>query len=466
MDVVSQLALKKPLFRLHGAEALFRSVAFAGASDSLIEAAHRCETPVVLTGPAGVGKSLLLGDVGRRLAAEGVKVVSWASPAGFSDAASGVLIIDEADTATPARLREIAEAAKRRGATAIFAAVDPRWGEGAARSVRLGPMSGREAEDFLLEAAAAAGRPDLFTPAAQDAIVAAACGIPRVLKTLANGAVLEAVFEEVEVVDARHVATAVAAKSPLPAAEPDYAYDPPPYHPRPQAAPPPRPIVLTEPAPKAAVDDDADADTAMPMRMPPLVDERAPRSFALGARGTIIGGAALVLLVAAAGAYAIDTVGVGRVADWVRVQLGGVTAPSTGNPTVPRAAPGRPTISSDLATVEPLAAPPTLETAAIAVETAVPAPAFEAEATGAAEPAVDAPPLPDPSTPGYRPPSPTLPTIAAARRAGIPTTQDRDGPRAARGAEPDTVRIEPTVPLSDAPAPSLSTVDVGLPVDD
>ena len=358
VDAAQQLSLSRPLFGLDGGEGVFRSVAFLTARDALVAAAHRCENPVVVAGPYGVGKSVLLADLARTLGAEGVKVASFSNPASATVTGGGVIIVDDADSAAPDVLRGIAAAATRHRATAIFAAVGVHIANGASTCVRLSPMSGRETQDFLVDAAVRAGRPDLFSPAALDAIAAAAYGIPRIVKLIANEAALDAALEGGVIVEARHIAGVVAARAPFPAAEEDYAVDPPLYAPPGAAQAAPSVVFVddddADAVPEAAPDDGEGRVVPLPMKpLPPDVEHRR---FGFDARGVIIGGGALALLVATAGALAVDRLGWDRLVSMARSAITSVGPAGTGTATPEREvpAPPSPSLASGDALSQPL----------------------------------------------------------------------------------------------------------------
>lgn len=439
------MSLQRPLFRLDSGEGPFRSRAFERALLDLLDAVDRCECPIVLAGAPGVGKSVLLATAARELAGKGLKVASFISPASVGTGLTAwVVLVDDADTAQPARLREIADAAKRRGASAIFAAIGDHIASGAARTVRLAPMSGQEMQDFLLDAASKAGRPDLFSPAAQDAIVEAVFGIPRTAKMIANGAVMEALFEGSRVVESRHVAAAIAARQPLPPAEDDYRLEPPELAVVAAASAVPAQILI---------EDETDEVDAQPMR--PFKVDALP-GFRLDARGAAVGGTALALLIAATGVMA-GRVDISRVAGWFRSQI---SAENNSAPLTEVSAAGPPAATplallSDPAAAEPIAEPP----------------ALTAESISDALPDVAAiapqPSLPDPTTPGYRPPTPPLPTVEAARRAGITvvganvaTTARRQRPGASE-ARPEPTRQADTIAVAE-----IAPVDVNVTLKD
>jgi len=386
MDVLRHFGLKHVLFRQepHGQPHLH--YAFETALSGIIEAVLACEG-VLLTGAAGMGKSQLLAAASRELAARGVSAASFAGPALAAQADFAnldAILIDEADAAPPRVLDAVLARAAQHRATVVLAALDPSRLPEQARFVRLAPMAGREAADVLIDASAAAGRPDLFTVAAQEAIVDAVSGNPRVLKQIAGAALLEAMFEGGVFVEQRHVLAAVAARQPLPPPEPDYVRDAPQRQ--------PEPIVAAAPEPEAL------------QPMTPWVPEEPRRR--IGARGFMAATGALALLVAAALAYAVDTFGWSRIAAYLH--LPDTARPVTGDrrPAMQGPAPG---FSEPELAVLPDTGDIIDEPVALPVLT-------QMLSDGSI---VVPPPVPDEATPGYRPPPGTLPTISAAVRAGI-----------------------------------------------
>jgi hypothetical protein len=456
MDAVTHFSLKAPLFRPAADGRPFGGAAFDSALREIVDSVHRCETPVVLTGPAGVGKSVLAAAVAHRLAASGVKVAVFAGPASviLGEVLVGVVLVDEADTASPARLLEIADAAKRRGATAVFVARDATRVEQAARVVRLAPMSRQESCDFLLDAAARSGRPDLFTPAAQDAVAAAARGIPRVLKRIANEAALEAMFEGGDGVEARHVRSVAAAHATLLPREVDYV-DTPRAGPAPATGTMPRRTAPTDVGDAGDLASDVDPDDDAVAAPPPSALSSRSRFAGLDARGIVAGAAALALLVVAAAVYAIETGGADRLVALARASIEQRPAPLPASVELP------PSTAPDtaIAIVDDVAATtPIVDPAASLAAEIVPIDIEPIDEVFAA------PALPDPATPGYRPPSPALPTIAAARRAGIATTQDRDERHVSIDAPATSIDIGQTAPLASDDV-TLDPVDVDMAIE-
>ncbi|MBL8645669.1 MAG: hypothetical protein JNL46_00335 [Sphingosinicella sp.] len=426
MDVLRHFGLKHVLFRQEPHGQLYLHHGFETALSEIVDAVLACEG-VTLTGAAGMGKSQLLAAAARELAARGVSAASFAGPtlAAQADFANlDAILVDEADAAAPRVLETVLARAAQHRVTAVLAALDPSRLGKPGRLVRLAPMAGSEIADFLVDASAAAGRPDLFTVAAQEAIVEAVSGSPRVLKQIAGAALLEAMFDGGVVVEQRHVLAAIAARPPLPAAEPDYVLEAP-QRPQRTTLLQPAPIVVAEPEPEA------------PQPMKSWVAEEPRRRF--GARGFIAATGALGLLVAAALAYAVDTFGWDRIAAFLH--LPDTARPATGElrPVLQGPAPGF--SEPELAVLpgtgdiidEPVLLPALTETLSDG-STVVP------------------PPVPDAATPGYRPPSATLPTISAAVRAGIANPSVGKTRGAAAALPQEGPAIEGREALTEPPA--------------
>lgn len=426
MDVLRHFGLKHVLFRQEPHGQLYLHHGFETALSEIVDAVLACEG-VTLTGAAGMGKSQLLAAAARELAARGVSAASFAGPtlAAQADFANlDAILVDEADAAAPRVLEAVLAKAAQHRVTAVLAALESSRLGKPGRLVRLAPMAGSEIADFLVDASAAAGRPDLFTVAAQEAIVEAVSGNPRVLKQIAGAALLEAMFEGGVVVEQRHVLAAIAARPPLPAAEPDYVLEAPQ---RPQRTTPlqPAPIVVAEPEPEA------------PQPMKSWVAEEPRRRF--GARGFIAATGALGLLIAAALAYAVDTFGWDRISAFLHLPDTARPATSELRPVLQGPAPGF--SEPELAVLpgtgdiidEPVALPALTETLSDG-STVVP------------------PPVPDAATPGYRPPSATLPTISAAVRAGIANPSVGKTRGAAAALPQEGPAIEGREALAEPPA--------------
>lgn len=439
MDVLRHFDLKHVLFRQEPHGQLYLHHAFETALSEIVDAVLACEG-VTLSGAAGMGKSQLLAAAARELAARGVSAAGFAGPALAAQADFAnldAILIDEADAAAPRVLEAVLAKAAQHRATVVLGALDPSRLPEQARFVRLAPMAGREAADFLVDASAAAGRPDLFTVAAQEAIVEAVSGNPRVLKQIAGAALLEAMFDGAVVVEQRHVLAVIAARPPLPAAEPDYALDAPQRlqrAPERQSPPQPEPIVVAAPEAEAP-----EAEEPQPMK--PWVPEEPRRRF--GARGVVAATGALGLLIAAALAYAVNTFGWERIAAFLHV-------PDTVRPASGELRPAPQGPAPGFSEPELAVLPDTDDI----VDAPVPVPAL-AETLSDGSIAVP-PPVPDWATPGYRPPSATLPTISAAVRAGIANPAVGRTPSVAGSLPQEGPAIEGREALAEPPAPDIT----------
>jgi hypothetical protein len=213
-----------------------------------------------------------------------------------------------------------------------------------------------------------------------------------------------------------------------------------------------RPAAPTDVGDAGDFDSDVDRDDDALAVPPPSALPGRSRFAGLDARGIVAGAAAFVLLLVAAAVYAIETGGADRLVALARAMIEQRSAalPAPAVPPPPTAPATAVTIVDDVAATTPVVdpvAPPAAEIVPIDIE-----PIDEVFA---------APALPDPATPGYRPPSPALPTIAAAQRAGIATTEDRDGRNKGIKAPAESIDIGQTVPLVSNDV-TLDPVDVDM----
>lgn len=172
---------------------------------------------VLVVGPAGSGKSFLLGLAEESARARGVSVLRIER----GDLAHTVigksvdlLLVDEADFVDQTTLNFIAghpETAK----TVVFACRTPcSVGDMAAQSlVNLTPLTPHEARDFVVERATAAGRPDLFAPEALASLIAGTSGLPRLLRSVGALTLFFADSQGASNVGAEHVAAALDAQA-------------------------------------------------------------------------------------------------------------------------------------------------------------------------------------------------------------------------------------------------------------
>jgi type II secretory pathway predicted ATPase ExeA len=177
---------------------------------------------VVVAGASGTGKTLLAGLAARACAKMSLSVsqIDRGDLVCAPDRRSGVLLIDEADSLTAAALQALLPLDGSAAADTIvflclpanarrFAQLSPR-----AAIVKLSPLMPSEAQAFLLERAASAGQPELFSPGAVLLLIEGAHGLPRVLGSVAGLAYFSAAMEHSCEIGARHVAEALEGQMP------------------------------------------------------------------------------------------------------------------------------------------------------------------------------------------------------------------------------------------------------------
>jgi len=177
---------------------------------------------VVVAGASGTGKTLLAGLAARACAKMclSVRQIDRGDLVCAPDRSSGVLLIDEADSLTAATLRALLPFDGPAAADTIvflclpanvrrFALLSPR-----SAIVTLAPLTPSEARAFVLERAASAGQPELFSPGAVLLLVEGARGLPRILGSVAGLAYFSAAMEHCCEIGARHVAEALEVQMP------------------------------------------------------------------------------------------------------------------------------------------------------------------------------------------------------------------------------------------------------------
>jgi hypothetical protein len=331
-------------------------------------------------------------------------------------------------------------------------------------TVTLGAMGPQDAYDFLLTAVHRSGRPDLFRPAALDALVAAAHGVPRVLKLLASAAMLESMLDDAKVIERQHAERAIENKSPLPRApEPVESVV---AMAAPAAVPEPE-LPTARAAPEAWLDADTDDEpvqaAAIPLPvyfrprdpadvdLPPEAEYEfeEPRSRRFGsARGAVAAVLALILVGGGAVALGGAQLGIPNIGDML-----GQPQPDTDLP-VAAVAP-EPALPPASAPVEQAAISPDLESATNVPLTEAPAPELAAaDASLVPQPAAEA----DEEEAPAKSPAQEAAEIADAQRGGITLVPGITPP-------PSQLRIPPGYRPSAARFPSLSAAaEAGLPL--
>src|SRR5712671_6310265 len=171
---------------------------------------------VLVVGPAGSGKSFLLGLAEESGRARGISVMRI-ERGDLAHTAIGksvdLLLVDEADFVDQPTLNFIGshpETAK----TVVFACRTPLSVGDMAEPivVSLNPLAPDEARNFVVERATAAGRPDLFAPDALESLIAGTAGLPRLLRSVGALALFLAESEGARNVGVEHVAEALDAQ--------------------------------------------------------------------------------------------------------------------------------------------------------------------------------------------------------------------------------------------------------------
>ena len=178
-------------------------------------------TPViVVVGPAGTGKTLLLEIIERACSAKGMSV-RRVDRGDLADMALGewsdLLLVDEADSLCDTTLQALTSQDGKKAAGILVLArhqpyAAPLGEKVAPVIVNLTRLAQADARTYIVQRATRAGRPDLFAPEALDALVDAACGSPRLVRSIGGLALFFAVNDRAPQIAAKHVTAAVAAQ--------------------------------------------------------------------------------------------------------------------------------------------------------------------------------------------------------------------------------------------------------------
>jgi hypothetical protein len=164
---------------------------------------------VVVLGPPGTGKSLLLNELARALKASGRPVQLFhRGDMMHEPSRGGTVLVDEADRMDGATLATVVAATN----TCHVLAALPRFVDQLAgfanpmTVVALAPLTAGGTRNFIAQRLAKVGRPaDLLSEAAMTALYQRSFGIPRVVNMLAGSAIVLAAAESANQVGAEHV---------------------------------------------------------------------------------------------------------------------------------------------------------------------------------------------------------------------------------------------------------------------
>lgn len=194
------------------------SSALAATIKRVVGRIGRRERLVPVVGDAGLGKTLLLAEIERRLSPR--RSVTRLQRGDLLDAAvtlPDVLLVDEGERADSTVLRRVVESGWT-GTLVLASARDcfpellAKW---RAQPERLHPLGIRETKKLAQARLVRAGRTGLVAPEALDALAAVSEGNPRALVQIGGAAVFLAHYEDAPIVTAEHVHAAAEMRPPM-----------------------------------------------------------------------------------------------------------------------------------------------------------------------------------------------------------------------------------------------------------
>jgi hypothetical protein len=189
------------------------------AFDAIVRKIDAGAASLVVTGPAGSGKTFLLDMIDRLFSGRGacVRRVTHGDLAHMAlGACCDLLLVDEADSLDQVTIQGLLSNTNAdRPSTVLFACVSSVTAGFIAKDnsslVELTLLAPAEARNLLLERTSGAGRADLFEPEALDALIAGSGGSPQLLQSIGGHALFLASYDRSARIAAHHVADALAA---------------------------------------------------------------------------------------------------------------------------------------------------------------------------------------------------------------------------------------------------------------
>ena len=423
------------------------------ACDRVSTALLNGETRVVVSGPPGTGKSLLLEQVSGVLHAAGWMVMLRQADAGPPPSLQGkvALLIDEADRLSRTSLQELLAAAP---CPIVLAGLDILQSRVVgAMQVVLSPLGPEETQDYIARWLSMTGRsPDALDAGAIRRTVEMSDGVPRLAATLLGAAAWLAESAHEGVITAEHVEEAAVLRSGFVPGEPER---------------PPEPDAEPEPAPPRGRTKLL-AGLAASVLMIAAGAYVAMQYIGPETEGTVIAmrDAASRLPAALSGAQPSPTpapapASANAPQDATPAPLPErvAAAPPDVDPTPPHAAPDSQVLAATpepAAVAAPASAPASVEPASVEPASVEPASKTEPSPAPATEPAAP-PPSPEPPPPQEHAAAPIMPEpseIVLDAPALLPRQETEPAPPAVRLAFPEpALRASPT-PRTTAPEPA------------
>ncbi|GIL39019.1 hypothetical protein [Roseiterribacter gracilis] len=283
MSRIHAAAARDPFRPRAATSAPFPSLAFERARADATASLARGVSRVAITGPAGVGKSALLTQLARDVAAAGD--IAWLRPPAMIAPNAATLLVDEIDHLDATTRASLL--ARAHGTRMLVAGIEDPDPTDDTVTVQLAPLEPEEVRPYVEHRLRTAGLDlDLFDDDAIRRIGTAASRIPRVIDVLAGRALFAARLDEADTVTAIHARQAIEEHASLLAAASSHVEP-----------------ALVDAALALAADEHHDVEPARPLVAERIWSDPVPRErtrlgmpvMATVAVGCFILGAALVL---------------------------------------------------------------------------------------------------------------------------------------------------------------------------